>query len=130
MKDIVIYCKSNPNENIDIQVDSLVEYARNNKLNITKMYLDEGYLPFDYHRHYLKVLLHEIDLKLLDTIIVTSLKVFGMDISKLIYYINYIKEHNIRLISINDNFDNEKIDDAYYYFNEIREALYGNNTNN
>ena len=66
MKNVVIYGRSNPNENIDIQVDELVEYAKNNNMKITKMYLDEEYLPFDYCRPYLKMLQHDADLKLLD----------------------------------------------------------------
>ena len=125
MKNVVIYGRSNPNENIDIQVDELVEYAKNNNMKITKMYLDEEYLPFDYCRPYLKMLQHDADLKLLDTVLFTEFNVFGKDVSKALYYLNYFKSKNIRLIGIKDNYDNKDLDDSYYIFNEVVEAVYG-----
>lgn len=130
MKNVVIYGRSNPNENIDIQVDELVEYAKNNNMKITKMYLDEEYLPFDYCRPYLKMLQHDADLKSLDTILFTEFKVFGKDVSKALYYLNYFKSKNIRLIGIKDNYDNKDIEDSYYIFNEIVEAVHGKKSNN
>ncbi len=130
MEKVVAYIRCNPKEYILTQENVLEDYAKTNNIKISKTYIDNGFLPNDYNRNSLKNMLTDIITNKIDTVLVTELKVIGKDASKTIYYINYFKEHNIRFIAINDKFDNKNIDDAYYCFNEIVEALNGKNTNN
>ena len=131
MKEVVLYIRTNPNEYIINQLNELEAYCKTNNLTITKKYIDNGYSACDYNRASLKYMLYDISLGKINTILITELKIIGRDASKTMYYLNLFRVNNIRLISIKDKFDNKNIDDdIYYHFNEIMEALYGNNTNN
>ena len=131
MKNVVLYIRTKPNEYIIDQLNELEEYCKRNNLTITKEYIDNGYSSCDYNRASLKYMLNDISLGKIGTILITELKIIGRDASKTMYYLNLFRENNIRLISIKDKFDNQNIDnDIYYHFNEILEALYGNNTSN
>ena len=127
----VIYGRSNPNDDINNQVLELEEYAKNNNMKITKKYLDEGYSGYSYDRPFLKIIQHDADLSKFDTLLMTEMKVLSRDYSQAFYYLNYFREHNIRVIFTKNSLDTDILNKDYdIFFEEVLEVFYATNNNN
>lgn len=92
---------------LENQLEIITNYCNQNKLLIKKVYSDNGYTGSNFDRPAFKEMMKDIEVGLVDTVVVKDLSRFGRNLIKAGEYIDeYFITHQIRFISINDDFDN------------------------
>lgn len=93
-------------ESIINQRHLLTQYVEELKYELIDIYIDDGYSGTDFNRPEFKRLLHDIELKKINTVITKDMSRLGRDYigtGELIE--KYFPEHNIRYIAVTDNID-------------------------
>lgn len=97
---------------IDNQIDICKHYANNNGLIIKEILYDDGLTGTNFNRPGFQKLLDLISSKQINCILIKDLSRLGRNFLKVSYYVEeYFPKRNIRLISINDNYDSKNKQD-------------------
>lgn len=97
---------------IENQISICKDYANENGLIITKILYDDGYSGTNFNRPAFIEMIELLERKEANCVIVKDLSRFGRNFLQVSSYVeDYFPLHNIRLISINDNYDSENKDD-------------------
>ena len=104
-----------PNEQINI----VNQYAKDNNIERTDYYIDEGYSASDKKRPSLIKLLKDISLNKIGVVIVTSYDRLTRNYLMSNKYSYFFKKYNVELKILDGGFDDEK------FGSYIREILYG-----
>ena len=98
---------NNKDSSIENQIELAKEYIKNSPdMNLVSVYIDRAKSGKDFHRKAYENLMADIDYGKVNCIIVKDISRLGRNfigISKLIEY--EMVEKNVRLISINENYD-------------------------
>lgn len=96
-------------ESVINQKELLRSYVKNNKFNLVKEYVDDGYSGTDFERPGFQSMLEDINNKRINCVIVKDLSRLGRDHVMTGYYIEtFFPENNIRFISILESYDSFK----------------------
>ena len=96
-------------ESVINQKELLRNYVKNNKFNLVKEYVDDGYSGTDFERPGFQSMLEDINNKKINCVIVKDLSRLGRDHVITGYYIEtFFPENNIRFISILESYDSFK----------------------
>jgi len=107
-------------ESITNQIILIEEFAKKNKIQIHKKYIDDGFSGINFARPAFKEMLEDISNKNISTIITKDFSRLGREYIETSYYITrYFPENNIRYIAINENYDSSKKD------NDLNEIIVG-----
>ena len=91
---------------IENQIKVLSDYARENDLDIYKIYYDDGYSGANFERPEFKKLLKDMYQHKFDTILIKDISRLGRVVYKVGELIECIfPKNNIRVISLNDKYD-------------------------
>ena len=94
-------------ESVINQKTYLTNYANNNNLEIYDYYIDDGYTGTNFERPGFQRLIHDIESKKINTVLVKDFSRLGRDHIESGKYMDiYFPENNIRYISVQDNYDN------------------------
>jgi len=104
-----------PNE----QINMVNQYAKDNNIEITDYYIDEGYSACDKRRPGLIKLLRDISLNKIGVVIVTSYDRLTRNYLMSNKYSYFFKKYNVELKILDGGFDDEK------FGSYIREIFYG-----
>ena len=97
---------------IDNQIDICKHYANNNGLIIKEILYDDGFTGTNFNRPGFQKVLDLISSKQINCVLIKDLSRLGRNFLKVSYYVEeYFPKKNIRLISINDNYDSENKQD-------------------
>lgn len=98
--------KNTYSESILNQIALIEEYAKKNKIQIHKKYIDDGFSGINFSRPAFEDMLKEIEEGNIGIIITKDFSRLGREYIETTYYITrYFPEHNIRYIAINENYD-------------------------
>lgn len=100
-------------KSIESQIQSLNNYAKDNNIKIQEIFIDDGYSGATLERPGFKRLLNDIQLKKINCILIKDLSRLGRNFIQVgnLLEVTFPK-NNIRLISVNDNYDSSSnIDD-------------------
>ena len=99
-------------KSIENQILGLKEYCKNNNIAIFDVYIDDGYSGSNFDRPSFKKMLSDMELNKFNTIIIKDLSRLGRNFILVGNYIEQIfPDNNIRLISIDDNYDSLTYED-------------------
>ena len=90
---------------IEIQVDKLTQYAKLNDYEY-EVFTDEGYSAKDLNRPYIKILLDRLKNHEFDGIAIHKLDRLTRSVRDLQNIVDYMDKNNLKLISLNESFDN------------------------
>lgn len=90
---------------IEIQVDKLTQYAKLNDYEY-EVFTDEGYSAKDLNRPYIKILLDRLKNNEFDGIAIHKLDRLTRSVRDLQNIVDYMDQNNLKLISLNESFDN------------------------
>lgn len=97
-------------ESINNQKEMLVNYCKTNAINFIDEYVDDGFSGTNFDRPEFIRMLKDIEKKKINVVIVKDLSRLGRDHIETGKYIeNYFPEHNVKFISILENFDSSKV---------------------
>ena len=90
------------------QKEILKQYAKENNLNIYDIYVDDGISGTTFNRPDFKRMIKDIEDKKVNMVIVKDTSRLGRDYIGFGEYIEkYFPEHQVRFVSITDNYDSE-----------------------
>lgn len=102
---------STESNSIGSQRQIIMSFAKNNEIEITHEFIDDGYSGSNFNRPDFKRMIKELENKSFNTIIVKDLSRFGRDYIESGKYLQKIfPEKKVRFISVNDNYDSENAD--------------------
>ena len=100
--------KKGESESIINQKELIIKYVEENKLGECKYFVDDGYSGGNFERPQFKELINEIGKGNINTVITKDTSRLGRDFIETSYYMfKYFPEHNIRYISLLENFDTD-----------------------
>ena len=125
----------NKDNSINNQIELAKEYIiKNTDVELVQVYIDNGISGKDFCRKGYKKLMSDIEKGLINCIIVKDISRLGrnfIEISKILEYEMVI--NNIRVISINDNYDsichNDCREDGFVYNNTLKKIILHNMIN-
>ena len=95
-------------ESIINQKAFLLEYARENSLNVVEIFSDDGYSGLSFDRPDFNRMINMIEEKKINTVVTKDLSRLGRDYIEVGKYIDkYFPTHGIRYIAVNDGIDTE-----------------------
>ncbi len=101
-------------KSIENQIIGAKEYCINHQFNIVDCYIDDGYSGGNLDRPDLNRMLNDMKINKFDTIIIKDLSRLGRNFIQVGNLVEEVfPKSNIRLISINDNYDSKTYDDDY-----------------
>ncbi len=108
------------------QKEILSNFAKENNLKNTKIYIDDGYSGSNFERPDFKRLMQGVEDGEISTIVVKDMSRFGRDHILVGYYTQYVfPEYNVRFIAVNDNVDSlSGKDDDITPFRNILNEMY------
>ena len=129
---VAIYCRlsredgdSIESSSIKTQKDILSQYANENKWNIYKYYVDDGYSGGNFNRPAFKELIEDIEDKKINILLTKDLSRLGRNYIEAGYYTEeYFPSKNVRYIAVNDNYDSLKEDNDLTPFKNIINQWY------
>lgn len=98
-------------ESIKVQKEALIKYALENSFDIISQYFDEGYSGTNFLRPGINGLKTDILNKNINLILVKDLSRIGRNNAYTLLFLDYLQDNNVRLITINDNYDSSKDED-------------------
>lgn len=111
IKNVVMYCRTSSNlqvdnYSIDGQTTEVAQYCKNNNLNLVNTYIDACISGTSTkNRDSFKNMLTDIQHNNIDAIVIYKLSRISRNMHDLVNTVNFLKEHNVHLISIEDNID-------------------------
>ncbi len=100
-------------KSITNQIELAKEYCNNHNLTIKEIYQDDGYSGSNFDRPDFQRLIEDIKMNKINVVITKDLSRLGRNLLGSGYYLeDFFPTHNVRYISINDNYD------SYYASNE------------
>ena len=98
--------KEGESESVSNQKELITKYAKKNNLGNCTFFVDDGYSGGNFERPRFKELIKEIENGNITTVITKDTSRLGRDFIETSHYMfKYFPEHNIRYISILENFD-------------------------
>lgn len=100
-------------ESLQTQIQLLHQYIDSHRdLRLTDTYVDNGYTGTNFDRPEFNRLMEDVRSGKVQCIVVKDLSRFGRDFLETGYYIETIFPHlNVRFISVNDDFDSDRLSD-------------------
>lgn len=93
---------------INTQIDMCTLYAKKNNLIIKEIVYDDGYSGTNFNRPGFQKVIELIETKQINCILLKDLSRLGRNFLKVSEYVEeYFPRKNVRLISINDNYDSD-----------------------
>ena len=115
-KSVAIYTRvSTTDQTTENQVMELTEYCKNNKLEIYKIYNEEGISGTKTSRPQLDLMLQDMRLRKFDTIIVWKFDRLGRSTIHLLQILEEMKSKDIRLIATSQNIDTNTPLGKFYF---------------
>ncbi len=114
----------NPGESTSIhnQKKLLLNYARENNIEVYDIYTDDGYSGTSFQRPAFQRMIEDIEEKKVNMVLTKDLSRLGRDYIKTGEYTEvYFPSRNVRYIALNDGYDTEKEDDTAPFRNIINE---------
>lgn len=117
------------NNSLSVSIQTQIEYIKNylseNELYYTDIYIDDGCSGATFDRPDFKRMMTDIDLGIIDCIIVKDLSRLGRNYIEVGRYLDEIfPNKNVRLISINDNYDSISDNDDTIAIRNFLNGLY------
>ncbi|MFI3307841.1 MAG: recombinase family protein [Mycoplasmatota bacterium] len=103
--------KEGISNSIENQITGLLNYANENKLEVYKTYIDDGYTGSNSNRPGFQDLLNDMRTKKINTIIIKDFSRLSRNMYEALELLKFIfPENNMRVISLSDKFDSNKND--------------------
>lgn len=90
---------------LEAQHDQLIEYAKNNKMQIFKIYSDPGVSAKNLNRPGIQELIRDLESGMFEAVVVHKLDRLTRNISDLYRLIELVNEKNVKLISLSEQID-------------------------
>ncbi len=127
-----LYCRLSRDDGMEGDSNSvanqkrlLQKYAKENNLNNTRYYVDDGYTGTNFNRPGFQKLLEDIELGYVSTIIVKDMSRLGRDYLQVGYYTDsYFPDRNIRFIAVNDCVDSDDGENELAPFRNVMNEMY------
>jgi len=116
-KIIAVYARLSVNENgerdesLEVQVELLTAFVQENGMGDYKLYIDNNETGTSFDRPGLLRLVDDIKNNLVSTVVVKDLSRLGRNNGETLIFLDFLKENNVRLISIGDSYDSFTDDD-------------------
>ncbi|ACV61143.1 Resolvase domain protein [Desulfofarcimen acetoxidans DSM 771] len=116
-KHIALYARLSVNENgerdesLETQCDLLKSYVQENIPGTFQYYIDNDISGTYFDRPGLIQMVDNINNNLVDTVLVKDLSRLGRNNGETLSFLDFLKERNIRLIALTDNYDSFRDDD-------------------
>ena len=98
-------------ESLETQLDILTSYIKENELGNFRVYTDNDETGVYFDRPGLVRMTNDINNKRINTIVVKDLSRLGRNDGETLVYLDFLKEKNVRIIAIGDNYDSSIHDD-------------------
>ncbi|NLB55970.1 MAG: recombinase family protein [Lentisphaerae bacterium] len=103
----------------------LQKYAKENGLDNTRYYVDDGYTGTNFNRPGFQKLLEDIEMDYVTAIIVKDMSRLGRDYLQVGYYTDsYFPDRNIRFIAVNDCVDSNDGENELPPFRNVMNEMY------
>ena len=127
-----LYCRLSRDDGQDGDSNSvanqkkmLSKYAKENSLDNTRFYVDDGYTGTNFRRPSFQKLLEDIEMGYVSTVVVKDMSRLGRDYLQVGYYTDtYFPEHGIRFIAVNDMVDSEEGENELAPFRNVMNEMY------
>ena len=93
------------------QKNILVEYAENNGYTVIGESFDDNVSGMHFNREGIEKIYDEVDKKTIDAVIVKDLSRLGRHKTQTALFIDYLREHDVRVLSVTENIDTSNEDD-------------------
>ena len=99
-------------QSIVTQIDICKDFIRKNNFKLLNIYIDDGYSGTNFNRPQFKKMIEDVKCNNIDIIIFKDLSRFGRNFVQGSYYLEeFFPSYDVRVISINDNYDSLKSED-------------------
>lgn len=103
----------------------LQKYAKENGLDNTRFYVDDGYTGTNFNRPGFQKLLEDIEMGYMTAVIVKDMSRLGRDYLQVGYYTDsYFPDRNIRFIAVNDCVDSNDGENELAPFRNVMNEMY------
>ena len=93
------------------QKNILVEYAENNGYTVVGESFDDNVSGMHFNREGIEKIYDEVEKKTIDAVIVKDLSRLGRHKTQTALFIDYLREHDVRVLSVTENIDTSNEDD-------------------
>ena len=93
------------------QKNILVEYAENNGYTVIGESFDDNVSGMHFNREGIEKIYDEVEKKTIDAVIVKDLSRLGRHKTQTALFIDYLREHDVRVLSVTENIDTSNEDD-------------------
>ncbi len=93
------------------QKNILVEYAENNGYTVVGESFDDNVSGMHFNRESIEKIYDEVEKKTIDAVIVKDLSRLGRHKTQTALFIDYLREHDVRVLSVTENIDTSNEDD-------------------
>lgn len=104
--------EDNKNESIDNQKALIRSFAEDNNYNLIDIFEDDNVTGYKFERDGLGALKKIIEDGEVDLLLVKDLSRIGRHNAQTLLFLEYLEEFNVRIISINTNYDSKDSDDG------------------
>ncbi len=98
-------------ESLEVQQNLIRSYAKENNLNLIKIFVDDNVSGYTFDRDDLNELKELIKKNKVDVLLAKDLSRIGRHNAKTLFFLEFLKEYNVRLILINEDYDSKEDDD-------------------
>ena len=127
-----LYCRlslddGNVGESGSIQTQKIIlsKYAKDNNLNIYKIYVDDGYSGLNFNRPAFNEMLNDIESGKINMVITKDLSRLGRDYIQTGYYTEiYFQDHKVRYVALSDGIDTINQNNDIAPFKNILNDMY------
>ena len=107
------------------QKKMLTKFAKENKLDNPKFYVDDGYTGTNFRRPSFQQMIEDVEMGYVTTIIVKDMSRLGRDYLQVGYYTDtYFPDHGVRFIAINDMVDSSEGENELAPFRNVMNEMY------
>lgn len=91
----------------------LQKYAKENSLGNTRFYVDDGHTGTNFNRSSFQKMIEDVEMGLCDSaaVVVKDLSRLGRHKTQTARFIDYLREHDVRVLSVTENIDTSNEDD-------------------
>ena len=111
-------------ESIDTQKEVVIDFAKQNGIELVEVFEDNNVSGFTFERtglNKLKILIEEGSV---DVLIAKDLSRIGRNNPKVLFFIDYLEDNNVRLLLKDINYDSESADDTILSFQSLVNEMY------
>lgn len=98
-------------ESLEVQQSLIRSYAKENNLNLIKVFVDDNVSGYTFDREGLNKLKELIKEDKVDVLLAKDLSRIGRHNAKTLFFLEFLKEYNVRLVLINEDYDSKEDDD-------------------